>query len=327
MTGVMSLISIPVVEIPPGFDLCGYTAGLHSGRLDRLMLSARRTYTRAGMLGADAASRAWAARVTTPYGAEVERLSRTIGRRGAYLLNYSYQWGCTSGALPESGGGAVLLRTLDWPFDGLGEALLLTRHMTANGPVLSATWPGYAGILTGMAPGRFAAAINQPPLPAAKLGRAAGWLIARGRVRTQTALPPDHALRWAFENCTDFAGAVDYLSRVPLCMPVIYTLAGTQSSERVVLERTETGCCVPACPFAANHWAAPGSRTGAPRNATSLARRASLQEASPDWSLGWLPPVLVPDTRVVMMASAQSGRLLLQGWEARGAVTEVLQVG
>src|SRR5262249_40440392 len=73
--------------------------------------------------------------------------------------NYSYEWGCTTGAAPD-GDGVTLMRTLDWPFDGLGRALVVMRQQGAAGPYLSVTWPAFAGVLTGLAPGRFAAAIN-----------------------------------------------------------------------------------------------------------------------------------------------------------------------
>jgi hypothetical protein len=49
--------------------------------------------------------------------------------------------------------------------------------------------------------GRFAAAINQPPLPLPSWGKAAGWLAARLLVGRSDALPPSHLLRLAFAGC------------------------------------------------------------------------------------------------------------------------------
>jgi hypothetical protein len=71
---------------------------------------------------------------------EIADVARSIGRPGAFLLNYSYEWGCTTGALPDArAGGMTLLRTLDWPFDGLGRALVVTRQQAEAGVYLSVT--------------------------------------------------------------------------------------------------------------------------------------------------------------------------------------------
>ena len=313
------MLDIPVLE-----GDAAETARVAPERLGLLLASGRRTYTRLGVAVADARSRAWAGRNATPYGGEVDRVAAVVGGAGAYLLNYSYEWGCTTGAVAEPGGGMTLLRTLDWPFDGLGRALIVLRQESGVGPFTSVTWPGYAGVLTALAPGRFAAAINQPPLPLPGWGRAVGWVAARVRVGRSTALPPSHLLRLVCETCGNFAEAAAMLSTVPICLPAIFTLAGC-GSEAVVIERTSADAFQPAEPFAANHWAA--GPPGRARNPSSHARRAAIGAAAADWSLGWLrPPILVADTRVVVMAHARSGRLLVQGWERDGAVTRVLEV-
>ena len=93
-------------------------------------------------------------------------------------------------------------------------------------------------MLTGSAPGRFAAAINQPPLPLPGWGRAAGWPTARARVWRSRAMPPSHLLRLAFDTCGNFDEAVTLLRRTPICIPTIFTVAGTRSAEALVIERT-----------------------------------------------------------------------------------------
>jgi len=35
-----------------------------------------------------------------------------MGRPGAYLLNHSYEWGCTAGVAADPDGGATLVRDL-----------------------------------------------------------------------------------------------------------------------------------------------------------------------------------------------------------------------
>ncbi|MEI9987808.1 MAG: hypothetical protein WDN69_34605 [Aliidongia sp.] len=200
------LVPIPVLDADPAIEPAVASAQAEPARLALLIAQARRSYTPAGLRLADARSRSWAARSASPYAAAVGAVEQALGGPGAFLLNYSYEWGCTTGAADDPAlGGATLLRTLDWPFDGLGRALMVVRQNAAAGRYLSVTWPGYVGVLTGLAPGRFAAAINQPPLPLPSWGRAIGWLAARLRVGRSTALPPSHLLRLAFDTCRSFA--------------------------------------------------------------------------------------------------------------------------
>src|SRR5260370_26964023 len=87
-----------------------------------------------------------------------------MGRAGVYCLNIAYEWACARSAAPDPGGaGARLIRVLDWGLTGIGRHVVIARHESACGPFYNATCPGFAGVLTGMAPGRFAAAINQAP--------------------------------------------------------------------------------------------------------------------------------------------------------------------
>jgi hypothetical protein len=253
----------------------------------------------------------------------------------AFLLNYSYEWGCTTAAAHDpSAGGTTLLRTLDWPFDGLGRALVVVRQQGRAGRYVSVTWPGFVGVLTGLAPGRFAAAINQPPLPLPGWDKAVGWLAARWLVHQSSALPPSHLLRLAFDTCGSFADAVDLIRRTPICLPAIFTLAGPESGEAVVIERTQTLAFEPTEPAAANHWAADPGPVGRPRDASSLHRRRAMAQlaarapdGSLDWSLDWVrPPILQRDTRLAMMANPRTGRLLAQGREKTGPATAIIDM-
>lgn len=327
-----SLVSIPVLDADPATEPAVAALQAEPDRFALLLAQARRSYTPAGLHLADARSRHWASRSASPYAASVGAVARVLGRPGAYLLNYSYEWGCTTGAAADPDlGGMTLLRTLDWPFDGLGRALMVVRQAAAAGPYLNVTWPGYVGVLTGLAPGRFAAAINQPPLPLPRWGRAFGWLAARLRVGRSTALPPSHLLRLAFDTCGSFAEAVALIRRTPICLPAIFTLAGPNPGEAVVIERTQAAGFEPPEPAAANHWSAAPATLGRPRNESSHGRRAAmttLLERGQGWSFDWLEaPILQPDTRLAVMANPRSGRLLVQGWETDGPATEVLEIG
>ena len=320
---------IPVIDSPPGKEPAVVSALAEPERLALLMASARRTYTSLGLNWADARSRIWHGRSVSPYVEAVRKVDGLIGRRGAFLLNYSYEWGCTTGAAPD-GGGVTLMRTLDWPFDGLGKTLVVVRQQGVAGPYLSITWPAFAGVLTGLAPGRFATAINQPPLPLPEWGKVVGWTASRVRVNRSQALPPSHLLRLAFDTCRSFVEAAELIRATPVCVPAIFTLAGLEPGDAVVIERTETGAFSPPEPAAANHWAATPGPKGKPRNRSSLGRRAAMAglvaEGHP-WSLDWLqPPILQPDTRLVAMANPATGRLMVQGWEKHGAATSVLDI-
>ncbi len=330
-----SLPAIPVIDARGATEPAVASALAEPARLRLVLDAGDRTYTRLGVRLADARSRTLAGRLASPYADAVAQVDRCIGRHGAYLLNHSYEWGCTAGAAADPDGagdgkGAVLLRTLDWPFDGLGRALVVVRQAGPAGEYLSATWPGFAGVLTGVAAGRFAAAINQPPLPLPRWGRAVGWLAARRRVARSRAMPPAHLLRLAFDTCADFAAAAALLRDTPLCLPAIFTLAGPGAGEALVIERTADAAHQPDDPAAANHWASTPGPAGRPRNATSTARRTAmlrLLALPPAWSLDWVQaPVLVPDTRLAMMASPRTGRMLLQGWESSGPATAVLDL-
>jgi hypothetical protein len=327
----MSLPAIPVIDARNAGEPAVMSALAEPARLKMVLDAGDRTYTPWGVRFADGRSRALSERLASPYAAAVRQVDGAIGRRGAYLLNHSYEWGCTAGAADDPGaGGSTLFRTLDWPFDGLGRALVVVRQGGPAGHYLSATWPGFVGVLTGLAPGRFAAAINQPPLPLPGWGRAVGWLAARRRVGRSRAMPPAHLLRLAFDTCPDFAAAAALLRATPICLPAIFTLAGPAAGEAMVIERTSDAAFHPADAAAANHWAATPGPAGRPRNRTSRDRRGAmcaLMAAPPGWSLDWVrPPVLLPDTRLAVMANPRIGRMLLQGWESSGPATAVLDL-
>src|SRR5262249_34860089 len=189
----------------------------------------------------DSLARRWLLRSRSPYVADIEAIAAALGFPGIWLLNGSYQWGCTALAR-EDGGVPWLVRTLDWPFPGLGRHAEVARMRGPAGEFFSVTWPGYVGVLTAMAPRRFAASINQAPL---WRRTAHPWLrfydIAANAVNTWRRIrhiPPDQLLRQAFEECATFEEARRLLETTPIARPVIYTLAGSRAGERCVIERT-----------------------------------------------------------------------------------------
>ena len=257
-----------------------------------------------------------------------------------WLLNASYQWGCTARA-GEQGGAPWLARTLDWPFRGLGHHTELAHMRGRCGDFVSVTWPGYVGVLTAMAPGRFGAALNQAPMWRRTRHR---WLrpfdYAANALRASVAadrMPPDQLLRQAFEECRDYAAARRLLEETPVARPVIYTLVGCAANERCVIERTENGFVTredDTC--AANDWtpSRPGweGRIGMRRFLVSSfadaagysrARRETLKQwngAVSSSGFDWLrTPVLNPYTRLAVVMVPATGMLRAVGYDMAGA--------
>jgi hypothetical protein len=256
-------------------------------------------------------------------------------------LNASSQWGCTARVLAQDGE-PWLARTLDWPFKGLGRHIEFARMCGVAGEFISVTWPGYVGLLTGLAPGRFAAALNQAPMRRRTRHR---WLrpfdFVANAVRASFCdgrLPPDQALRRAFEICPDFAGARRFLASVPVARPAIFVLTGCAADEMCVIERTETECFIrEGSASVANDWvpARPGweGRVGTRRFLkVSFAEAAAVSETKREaisaWNgaidapgFGWLrAPVLNPVTRVAITMNPRRGLIRAMGYDSTGGL-------
>jgi hypothetical protein len=278
---------------------------------------------------ADAVSRRWLERSHQPYLAEIDRIAARIARPGAYFLNLSYEWGCTSSAGPSSDGrSARLVRVLDWPDRGLGRYIIAARITCDAGAWLTLTWPGYTGVLQAISPGRFAAALNQAPMEQPVGAYLLDWLVNRSRVWRRTHLTPAHLLRQVFERARDFVAAKAMLSETPIALPTIYILAGLAPDEACVIERLPDKAHVirgPVC--AANAWQTPGW-SGRSRGENNSERLALMRSA--EHSLGgefaWLrPPILNRRTRLVFIADASRGSVVAQGYEAGGPATALLR--
>ena len=289
----------------------------------------------------DWASRRWLERARSPYLHEIARIAAALDFSGVWLLNASYQWCCTSLAGEEEGV-PWLIRTLDWPFLGLGRHVAVAHMAGDCGDFFSVTWPGYVGALTAMAPGRFAACVNQAPMRRRTEHlalRACDFLANTHAVwRSADLMPPDQLLRRTFERCADFPAARHMLETTPVARPVIYVLAGCAAKQRCVIERTETGFITrDDDTSAANDWVPcrPGweGRIGTRRFLTSSfadageysrARRQSLKSwdgavSAPrfDWVR---EPVLNPYTRLAVAMCPAAGILRVRGYDRTEAL-------
>lgn len=318
--------TIPVVDVAG--ELGVETLIAERGRADALVDAATQQVPGVALRALDAVSRRWLSRWNHVQLAEIDRVAELLGRPGAYYLCVSYEWGCTCRVAASPGGGSArLARVLDWRTPGLGANVIAARVKAKAGDFVSMTWPGYTGVLQGMAPGRFAAALNQAPMRRPIGLFAIDWAANKARVWSRPHPMPGHLLREVFETAGDFREAKQQLIEMPIAAPCIYILAGTQPDEGVVIERDEESAEVHLGPgVAANHWQTAGWR-GSSRGHDSAGRALMLSNLTPEFdeSFRWLrPPVLNPLTRLALVADAGEGRILAQGYEREAAATAPL---
>lgn len=327
---------IPLVDVGRGGGIALFEA--HAERAAALVETALSSHALLPLAArlADRVSKRWLERQANPYRDEIAHIAGRLTRRGAYFLNIVYEWACSTSAAPDSGGsGTRLIRVLDWGLTGIGRYVVVARHETAHGPFYNVTWPGFVGVLTGMAPGRFAAAINQAPrMPI--LGPR--WLDeAVGRVRLlrlADAVPAAHLLRRVFEDAVDYESAVAMLMdrSISLAMPALFCLGGIDRSECCVIEaiarerRLHRGVATENFTIGvANDWlsvdlegvprphALEWERV-APRENNRFRRQAvcALQGGHFAGTSALAPPVLNSHTVLVAAANAARGEMLVE---------------
>lgn len=323
-----TLLDIPVVKTGPDFPMA--TLKAERGRLDDLFDAATLGVPRLALRQLDRVSRQWLVRWGNPHLAELDDIAAAVGRPGVYFFSINYEWGCTTAAKPAPGrASARLVRVLDWRTPGLGRNLVAADVAGGAGRYVTLTWPGYSGVLTAMAPGRFAAALNQAPMQNSFGVMPLDWARNRVRVWRTPHGMPGHLLRTVFDECQDFADARSRLIATPISTPAIFTLSGVKPNETVVIERTEDEARVhDGANVAANHWQAAGWH-GRARGENSALRACQMATVAADFTLTfpWLkPPILNRHTRMVAVADASLGRIVAQGWEQRGQVTTTLDL-
>ena len=276
----------------------------------------------------DRISSAWLKGTPSPYVGEIAEIATVAGRPGVWFVNASYEWGCTTRIDVEPA--PVLRRTLDWPFPGLGRHVEIALQDGGAGLYANVTWPGAVGVLTAVAPGRFAAAINQAPMyrrtKAGPLLPADFLLNGIATWRHAGRWPAAHLLRFAFDTCAGFDAAVELLTKTPLARPALISIVGAEPGQGCLIERTETAahihrgrCCIandwhPAGPSRPGHWRPRGRFVRGV--ADSEDRRALLDRHAPERPFDWLAgPVLNGLTRLAVEASPATGELRVVGFE------------
>lgn len=267
----------------------------------------------------------WLKKSASLYREELESIAEYLGFPGAMTLNLSYLFACTTAANVDALGQPRIRRSLDWPFHGLGKCVEIAWQSGPAGSFHNVTWPGSVGVLSAMAPGRFAAVINAAPMQR----RIDGFLglpcdIAlniRNALARSGDWPPDHLLRYVFENCADFEEAIKVLSEEPLARSALFTITGVNADQIAVVERTESKARVIRGPVTvANDWQKPETgwkaRMGHENN---VARRQAMSDIENNQEpFSWAkPPVLNKLTRLtVEMSATDKGILHARGYES-----------
>jgi hypothetical protein len=169
--------------------------------------------------------------VPDEYADEVRGIAQVIGvdEREALLANLYYDaikqlFSCTAFAV-DTDYGPLHARNLDW---GTINQLLSRHTLIINfqrgGETLyrAVSWPGFAGVLSGMAPGRFAVTLNavlseDPP---------------------QLAPPVTFLIREVLEKAASFDEAVDKLASAPIPCDCLLLVTGPNRGQMAVIERS-----------------------------------------------------------------------------------------
>lgn len=278
-------------------------------------------------------SEQWLNRAQPPYRQELDKIAQDIGKQ-AYALNLSYEWGCTTTAFDDKvRGGVTMYRSLDWPIKGMGDKLAVAKHGGPAGDYWNIAYPGFVGVLNGVAKGRFAAAINSAPIPDYGWGPFIDYPLSKRDNFRHDGLPAAFLLRKVFEECADYRTAVKMLSETPLMAPAIFTIAGINDGEHCVIERMHDKAIVheglaEAFVCATNGWI--GKEWHAHDRPTSpRERRAEMiagmatYKGDFDWLKG---PILNSRTRLAFETNARNGALTLMGVEGKKPATQILKL-
>ncbi len=325
---ITDLAPIPVVDCGPGFAMA--TLEAFPDRAHDLMNLATQRFPASALRQLDKVSKAWLVKWQNTHLAEIDAVAAKLDRPGAYFFSVNYEWGCTCRVAPSPDrSSARLIRVLDWKTAGLGRNVVAAKVSNPLGDYVALTWPGYTGVLTAMAPGRFSAALNQAPMRKAIGFFYLDWVANRRRVWSMPHPTPSHLLRKIFEEAATFAEARKMLMEQPVSTPGIFSLAGLSPNETAVIERSETEARVhDGSQVAANHWQSAGW-TGHPRGSNSAGRAARMSSIATelDGTFPWLtPPILNANTRIVMVSDAKAGRLVARGYEQMRPATLALEL-
>lgn len=168
---------------------------------------------------------------------EIHSLAHQLGVPFAHALagNLHYDaiksvWGCTAFAV-DTPDGPLHARNLDWVTQDrvLNDTSMTTTFANAPaGEFITVGWPGFAGVLSGMAPGRFAVTLN----------------AVMSEDTPVVAQPVVFLIRDVLETAATYGEALIRLRQSPIASDCLILLSGTQHGEMAVIERTPTRSAV-----------------------------------------------------------------------------------
>ncbi len=138
--------------------------------------------------------------------------------------------GCSAFAT-DTPDGPLHARNLDWWSPGSllrDQSLVCDFRRTGVTRFKTIGWPGFAGCLSGLAPGRFAVTLNA---------------VSSGDP-VQLAEPVVFLLRRVLDTATDFGHAVELLRDTTIASDCLLLVTGVRRGELVVIERTPTRAAV-----------------------------------------------------------------------------------
>jgi acid ceramidase len=163
--------------------------------------------------------------------AELASISEQCSRSYLEILtaNLHYDFvkllfGCTAFAV-NTPNGPLHARNMDWVSQKncLSEFTTITSFKGERS-FQSVGWPGFAGVFSSVAPGRFTVTMN-------------------AALSSDPQVPGDSIailIRDTLETCTDFAAAIAKLSRTTITSDCLLLVTGPHADEMLVIERTPT---------------------------------------------------------------------------------------
>jgi hypothetical protein len=137
---------------------------------------------------------------------------------------------CTSVAFDAQGLGMVHARNMDWPLPQIRSRTILIDFDGPAGPFTAVTMPGYIGVLSAVAPGRFSATINstlnQP------------W---HGRIPNFSGFAASFALRSVFESCEDYDDAIHTLLNTEVFSSFYVQVVGPKRGQAALVRMLRSG--------------------------------------------------------------------------------------
>ena len=138
-------------------------------------------------------------------------------------------FGCTSVSFWQPGVGMVHGRNLDWPLIAIRKHTIIIHFDGESGPFSAVTMPGFVGVLSGVAPGRFSVSLN------ANEDRLSSW---KPNFRGWCS---NLLLRYVLQYCENFSDALELISSEPAFAPFFVQLTGTRKGEAAVIAVEPSG--------------------------------------------------------------------------------------